>query len=129
MLIVNTYLKETEKKGIGLFAKEKINKGDVVWLFNKVVDLIIKPDKIDFYFVPDVLFEFMDTYSTNIPNDDRVLLCCDNARFINHSFEPNIKSLGALKENIALRDINPDEELTINYEEIDDGEINFIIYK
>jgi SET domain-containing protein len=55
----------------------------------------------------------------------RLFLNTDNARFINHSKNPNTKSLGAEKNNIAIRNIKPGEEITIDYEQIEQGPIDF----
>jgi len=113
MLTVKTSLKEFKGKGIGLVAEEFIKKGRVVWTFNPIVDILLK--KKD---VPKGMEEFYETYAVK-RSKDRLFLNTDNARFINHSKNPNTKSLGAEKENIAVREIKPGEEITINYEQIE----------
>lgn len=53
------------------------------------------------------------------------MLNTDNARFINHSKKPNTKPLGKFKDNIALKNIRKGEEITIDYEKIDVGKVDF----
>ena len=113
MLVIKTKLKEIPGKGIGLVADQEVKKGMVVWEFDLIVDIkIYKKD------IPHQAENFFKTYAVD-NGDDFVYLNVDNARFINHSDEPNIKSLGKMKDNIAIRDIEPGEEITIDYREID----------
>lgn len=117
MLIVKTKLREFPKKGIGLVADENIKKEQAIWTFNPLVDIKIMNKNI-----PREMREFYDKYA--IRRKNYFYLNSDNARFINHSKKPNIKSLGKEKDNIALRDIKRGEEITIDYEEIE-GPIDF----
>ena len=119
MLIIKTKLKETEGKGIGLIADQEIKKDQPVWVYDQIID--IKVYKKD---IPKSAEEFFSTYAVD-RGEDHVLLNTDNARFINHSKKPNTKSLGPLKDNVAVRDIHVGEEITIDYTEIDVGEIDF----
>lgn len=119
MLVIKTDLKEFKGKGIGLVAKEFIKKGKVVWTFNSVVDI-----KIDKKSIPKEASNFYNTYAVEYKKD-KFALNTDNARFINHSKNPNTKSLGRFKNNIAVRDIASGEEITIDYSKIDVGELNF----
>ncbi len=118
MLVVKTSLKEIKGKGIGLIAEQKIKNGQVVWKFNPIIDIKIKEKDI-----PKEAKEFFKTYAVNRGNGI-IFFNTDNARFINHSKNPNTKSLGEEKENIAIKDIKQGEEITINYEDIE-GPIDF----
>ncbi|MFA6296533.1 MAG: SET domain-containing protein-lysine N-methyltransferase [Patescibacteria group bacterium] len=113
MLVVKTRLKEINGKGIGLIADQEIKKGQSVWVFNSVID--IKVNKKD---IPKNAEEFFDTYAVD-NGEDYVYLDTDNARFINHSENPNTKSLGQFKDTIAVRNIYFGEEITIDYNEND----------
>ena len=113
MLTVKTKLKEVKGKGIGLIADENIKKGQTVWRYNPVVD--IKIDKKD---IPKEAKAFYDEYAVQYKKG-KFALNTDNARFINHSKNPNIKSLGEFNINIAMRKIKKGEELTIDYTTID----------
>lgn len=119
MLVVKTKLKEITSKGIGLVADQAIKKGQSVWVFNPIID--IKVHKED---IPKEAQDFFDTYAVDI-GEEFVFLNTDNARFTNHSDNPNMKSLGRFLDNVALRDIQAGEELTINYNEIDIYGANF----
>ena len=119
MLTIKTKLKEFPGKGIGLIADQEIKKGQVVWTYSPIIDIKIK--KTD---VPEEAKGFFNTYAVD-PGGDEIFLNIDNARFINHSKEPNIKSLGHLKDNIAIRDISKGEEITIDYTKIDVSDVDF----
>lgn len=118
-MIIKTSLKESKGKGIGLFSEENIKKGKVIWVFNPIVDIIINKKDI-----PKKAKEFYDIYSVDY-GKDKLMINTDNARFINHSKNPNIKSLGKKKENIAIKNIKKGEEITMNYEELEKNTINF----
>jgi len=119
MLIVKTRLKEIPGKGIGLMADQELKKGQVVWTYNPIIDTKIRKDKI-----PKEAKEFFDKYAVD-QGGDELFLNTDNARFINHSKNPNTKSLGKLKDNIAICDIHKGEEITIDYDKIDVDGANF----
>jgi SET domain-containing protein len=119
MLLIKTKLKEIQGKGIGLIADQEIKKGKAVWTYNSFIDIKIKKKDI-----PQEAKEFFDTYAVD-NGGDNLFLNTDNARFINHSKEPNIKSLGHLKDNISICDIHKGEEITIDYNEIDVNQVNF----
>lgn len=50
-------------------------------------------------------------------NPYSLFLCGGNGAFVNHSFDPNMKSDGDFE--IAIRDIKAGEELTSNYSDFD----------
>ena len=119
MLVVKTKLKEFECKGIGLVALEHIKKWQKVWVYNPVIDLLMNKRSI-----PKEAESFYEEYAVEYEKN-RILLSMDNARFINHSKNPNTKSLGYNKPNLATRDINIGEEITIDYATIDVNPIGF----
>ncbi|MFO0727865.1 MAG: SET domain-containing protein-lysine N-methyltransferase [Myxococcota bacterium] len=96
--------------GVGIFATKLIPKGTITWV----------PDKLDTHFTPQQFAEMppamqkvVDRYSFVESNGDYVL-CWDHARYMNHSCRPNVRALGELVD-IAVRDIQPGEELTCDY--------------
>lgn len=111
MLIVKTYLKERDKKGIALMAGEAILQDQHVWIddpfFRKTVSLD------EFNALADMQQHFIKTYATFIEDDGCYYLDLDDTRFINHSFKPNI--LFRDDDAIALHDIAKDEEITCDY--------------
>jgi len=120
MLVIKTKLKEIVGKGIGLVADETIKKGQSTWVYNPIVDIKVYKNNI-----PKKAHSFFDTYAVDI-GEDYLVLNTDNARFTNHSDNPNTKSLGRFQDNIALRDIKVGEEITIDYNEIDINAADFL---
>ena len=118
MLKIQTYLKEIKNKGIGLIAGQDIKKNSVIWVYNEQIDIVLNNKNL-----PKILKEFLEIYATK--NNNKYMLCCDNARFMNHSLKPNIKSLGSFKDNIAIKNISKGEELTIDYNTIDEDPVDF----
>ena len=105
-----TEIKESTIKGKGLFAKEDIKKGEIVF---------IKSGHIVGYEEMKKVEEELGEYCLQI--DDDFYLCPrtkeeveDTAIFINHSCEPNIGPDGQITF-VALRDIKAGEELCYDY--------------
>ena len=115
MTVVKTYLKETKDKGIGLFARESLSKGTIWWKEALDFDKIITAD--EYFVVHGIQLEFYNTYMF-VKSDGTMYMCLDNARFINHSDNPNTINSG--DDCITSRDIKQDEELTCDYREICD---------
>ena len=68
--------------------------------------------------LPEHVREFFSRYGYVDRNLNRLILCFDDARFVNHSATPNIATDYACDPHgldIALRDIAEDEELTMDY--------------
>lgn len=96
--------------GHGVVATEFIPAGTITWVL----------DKFDREFTPED-FKSMDSLYQNIlnvysyrNNKGNFILCWDNARFINHSFNANCLTT-AYDFEIAIRDIQPGEQLTDDY--------------
>ena len=119
MLTIKTKLKEVPGKGIGLISDQEIKKGQTVWIYNPIIDITVK--KKD---VTKEVKDFFDIYSCDL-GGDIYMLNVDDARFINHSKNPNIKNLGSYDKSIALKNIKKGEEITIDYNTIDVTDINF----
>lgn len=114
MLIVDTYIKETLNKGIGLFSNQKILKGEKIWMHD---NFLVKPfNKND---IPnnEYVKKFIEKYAWTNDNET-YYLSLDNERFINHSSKnPNIEFDDECGH--ALVDINSDEELLCDYTKFD----------
>ena len=118
MMLVKTRLGLSAIHGIGLFADQDIPKGTPVWEFTEGFDQKIPTDQIDN--VPGPARDDFLTYSyTSIKNGRYYILCCDNARFFNHSDNPNVIDVPSNTDeediDIAGRDIQRGEELTCDY--------------
>lgn len=96
--------------GYGVVAKKFIPKGTITWVL----------DKFDREFTPQQLQDMDDFYKNIIDiyayrnNKGNFVLCWDNARFVNHSFNANCLTT-AYDFEIAIRDIHPGEQLTDDY--------------
>lgn len=99
-----------EVKGHGVLATAKIPKGTVTWVFDDL-DREIPMDRLDRFSEP--CREAVLTYSYR-NNKGNLIFCWDNERFINHSFRNNC-CLTPNNFEIAIRDIEPGEELTDDY--------------
>jgi len=99
-----------DKIGYGVVATKFIPKGTITWALDKL-DRIFTPQEISK--MEPVYQQIMDKYSYRNPHGNHVL-CWDNARFINHSSQSNCITT-AYEFEIAVRDIQPGEELTDDY--------------
>lgn len=121
MLMVKTNILPSPIAGIGLFAAEFIPKGTRVWEFRVGFDIRVTKN------YPDQLQEpaksFFAKYAFQYPQTLDFILCADDARFFNHADTPNVQCLidadGAYIADVAARDIQSGEELTIDYREFD----------
>lgn len=96
--------------GYGVVAKKFIPKGTITWVLDKF-DRSFTPR--DFEEMDEPYKKIIDIYAfrNNIGN---FVLCWDNARFVNHSFNSNCLTT-AYDFEIAVRDIHPGEQLTDDY--------------
>ncbi len=115
MLNIKTTLGSSTIAGTGLFAAEFIPKGTVVWQFDPMIDQVYT--EAQFQAVPPANKSFLKTYCFMYMG--KYYLCVDNARFFNHSDEPNCMSADFNENNlghtVAKRDIQVGEELTDDY--------------
>ena len=100
------------KYGDGLFAQEKINKGELV------VDFTTGPGTFMTMAEADKLYEGGNDYMLQI-DDDLYFVATNNeeledADYLNHSCDPNCGLHDTLKV-VAMRDIEPGEEIAFDY--------------
>jgi SET domain-containing protein len=87
-----------------------------VWRFTPELDLDLDPALLERQ--PQHLREYLRTYGYVDLRLKRYILCCDEARFINHSVTPNLRPDFARDRygvDMAVRDIAAGEELTVDY--------------
>lgn len=117
MLLVKTKVAPSTIEGLGLFADQFIQKGTHVWRFQPGFDSELAQDFIDS--LEEVAQDFVRTYTYVSPVTGKHILCPDNDRFCNHADDPNLGEIameGEMETRMfALRDIQPGEELTIDY--------------
>lgn len=120
MLLVKTCLGPSRKHGTGLFATHFIPKGTVTWKYTSWFDISFTKGEINKMSKPaqqQVLYYAYFDYKTN-----KFILPSDDLRFINHSANPkdiNIESTP--NKDVAIRDIQPGEELLCDYNKYETG--------
>jgi SET domain-containing protein len=114
MLLVPTKLGLSQIHGIGLFAQEPIRKDTVVWRFDPVIDTLISAEGLSGLAAP--AREQIESYVYLDNRTGEHILCGDDARFFNHSVDPNVIDDGLDPYRcVAARDIDTGEELTQDY--------------
>ena len=116
MLLVPTRLAPSTVHGLGVFAAAPIAKGAPVWRFAKGIDMDFAPEIVPT--LPPHVQQFFAHYGYLDRNVKRIILCFDDARFVNHSDAPNVATdyaQDAYGLDVALRDIAAGEELTMDY--------------
>lgn len=107
MLLVKTKIGPSRIQGIGLFASEFIPQGTPVWKFMPGFDIKISKNQLELLSQP--ARETFLKYAYLNPKTKKYVLCFDNARFFNHSDEPNVVSTDSPEDeegiDIAARDI------------------------
>jgi hypothetical protein len=101
---------------LGVFAVQPIAAGTAVWRFTPGFDIDLDPTALDKQ--PEQFRAVMMHYGYIDPRRNRFILCCDDARFINHSDTPNLHTDFVADEyglDIARVDIAAGDELTIDY--------------
>ena len=115
MLLIDTYLDKSPIQGMGVFAKNAISKGAVIWRLDERFDRLIEVGVYESMAGP--VKDYLDRYCYPRRSDPRFIVFeADDARYMNHADDPNF---GFLSENeaVALRDIAAGEELTCDYGE------------
>ena len=111
-------IREKSLNGKGIFAKENIKKGEIVFIKG---GHILTRNEIFSSGVINSYFPISDNYflgATNKEEEDAIKL------YQNHSCSPNVGLHGEITF-IAIRDICKDEELTVDYAFIDNKDYSF----
>jgi SET domain-containing protein len=122
MLLVPTRLAPSAIHGLGVFAAAPIAQGTPVWRFAKGLDMEFSPDIVPT--LPVHVQQFFAHYGYLDRGVQRIILCFDDARFVNHSDTPNVATDYARDPyglDVALRDIAAGEEITMNYDEFEES--------
>jgi len=113
--------------GWGLFARCAIPKGVAWWQASLDNVILLNQMQLETLMTSQLnpamesLLTLTRIYGYYSASLDRIIVCLDNARYVNHSFDPNS---GAPPDgnplcSMALRDIQADEEITENYAHYD----------
>ena len=116
MLVVKTKLGLSSKRGIGLFAGQDISKGAVVGVNKDDLGIIHYTEKewenLERHLGTES-FNNIKRFAYKNKGDGLYWLNLDDTRFINHSEDPNIATVG--DNDIAIKDIKIGEEILIDY--------------
>jgi hypothetical protein len=111
MLTVATFVSASKIDGLGVFATSPVPAGAVVWRFNPLIDVVIRPAQL--FGLPDHVINYLNKYSY-LDTDGNIHIGLDNDKFINHSYCPNVGP-GLDGTRIALIDIDERAEITEDY--------------
>jgi len=96
--------------GYGVVATHFIPAGTITWVYDKL-DREFSPT--EFQAMEPIYQNILDTYTFR-NNNGNFVLCWDNGRYVNHSFNSNCLTT-AYDFEIAIRDIQAGEQLTDDY--------------
>ena len=116
MLMVKTVVRPSLIDGLGLFAKEEIPAGTVIWEFVEKFDITYTDE--EFESLPGQAQPHVRKYSYFCPEMCLWVLCGDDARLMNHATLPNTFEQPGYR-TVAARDIAAGEELTCDYTQFD----------
>ena len=94
----------------GIFAKEKIKKNEIIAIKNGYILTKEEFDNLE-QDCKEYCLQIEDKFYLGPKHKEEI---SDNGIFINHSCEPNVGFSGQIVY-VAMRDIEPDEELTHDY--------------
>lgn len=100
----------SEAVGFGVVATSLIPRGTITWVQDPL-DRVFHPDEIEN--LPDLLQPGLDRFTFRNA-EGNLVLCWDTARYMNHCCSPTCMGTDYGFE-IAVRDIVPGEELTVDY--------------
>lgn len=116
MLLVRVRVDRSSIHGLGVFADEPIAEGQAVWRFTPDFDLDVEPRMLEG--LPELQRERLLHYGYLDARSRRFILCCDDARFLNHSETPTLATDftdDRYGVDRAARYVALGEELTVDY--------------
>ena len=114
MFLIRTRVAPSAIHGVGVFACEPVAVGATVWRFNPNFDRVIDEEALRA--VPEAFRAYLDIYAYRaIDVGGALVLSCDDARFLNHSDDPNTEDRPFV--SLARRPIAVGEEITCDYGE------------
>ena len=104
-------IRDTKQYGKGVFAKDKIKKGDTVLIMGGYI-LSLEDDNQLTGIVADKPIEISDSFFIGPRNSHDLKLMPQH--YINHSCDPNVGFKGTIFM-VAIRDIKENEEISYDY--------------
>jgi uncharacterized protein len=115
VLVVDAAVGPSAIQGLGLIANEFVPAGTKVWVFAPEIDIELTEEQIRA--LSHAARKQIQRYTYRFPGADTHVLCGDDARFTNHSDDPNTRCRD--DHTYATRDIHPGDEITSDYSEFD----------
>ncbi|TNF38765.1 MAG: SET domain-containing protein-lysine N-methyltransferase [Gammaproteobacteria bacterium] len=112
MIIVPTYLDKSPIHGFGVFAKQAIARGDIVWEFNPLFDIRFSQEEFDK--LPESAKQEIEIHLYQPEENGLLYYESTMGKYMNHSREPNV-DFSNVGLGIATRDVAAGEELTCDY--------------
>lgn len=112
MFTVKTFVEKSAINGMGCMAAEFIQKDTTIWVFQENFDQRI--NEIQFAQLPAIAQEFILHYGYYSKREGGYILCMDNAKYTNHSNDPNMRMVDE-RHSISIKDIQIGEEITEDY--------------
>jgi SET domain-containing protein len=120
MMMVDTILKPSSIHGLGVFLKQPVRRGELIWRFDSRIDRVYAPEEMAS--LPEHVQAYLHTYCTWRRDAGVYVLCGDNGRYFNHSDAPSTVSDGiSFGADRAAWDLAAGEELTSDYATICDA--------
>lgn len=123
MTFVKIEIRSSKIHGLGCFAAEPIEKGQLVWKFDEQYDRVLKKEFVESLPLPAKENLLNYAFVSKITGD--YILCSDDSKFTNHSPSPNVTCFippGSTNNDLecyATRAICQGEEITNDYREFD----------
>lgn len=115
MLLINARVGASAIHGLGLFAKQFIPAGTVIWRFTRGFDVEIPESSLQS--LSPAAREQVLHYAEYHPAECKFVLSSDDDRFTNHSDIPNTAQPD--KETmVAVRDIKNGDEISCDYRQV-----------
>ena len=113
MLLVDVYMDKSSIQGIGVFARNPIAAGSVIWKLDLKYDRLIEVSVYESETGP--VKDYLDRYCYPRRSDPRFIVFeADDARYMNHADDPNC-DMSPGDFATARRDIAAGEEMTCDY--------------
>ena len=112
MFLIRTRIGPSRIHGVGVFALEAVSADAVLWRYDPAFDRIVTAEELAD--ASPAFRAYLDAYA--YPSADlggATLLCCDHAKFLNHSDEPNTAERPFA--SVAARSIAEGDEITCDY--------------
>jgi len=118
MLRIKSKIQKSKICGLGLFADQFVPKGFVTWEYDKNFDPVFTERQLNL--LPEIGREYILKYAYFDKNLNKFVLCLDNQKYINHSENKQKRNINSTPtRDIAIKDINPGEELLCDYSKFD----------